>query len=262
MWTLPNIEWIGAVASGITIGSVPFTAKTFVSSFSVGKNLERLRQETEAGFSKVEGELFKIRDFNDNLHLIGEKLTEIEERLWRTESNGLEFSEAIESAIDFESSPFVRSESGIFIHDNVLDIPEGLSEKILQSPADFFVGVGKIELAVPEDNLLNDPTLVPWLFEIDGDAMIGFAKRGFMNSLGMEFRPLFERWVPQTHTKLRTTSQARFPNVKTVGDVLSFDCPKCGSRKVFMPRQEFHEQRNCFGCGQDFGVISTIPLQT
>lgn len=174
-------EWLNLLSCGITVGTAGPTIHNYISSFRRAKKIEILNETS----------VTKLEQLNGKLATLEGHLTKLADQVYASDHSGIKvqgysnhsFQTNIE---DFESI----CRGAELIIDKPIFSNGDLLHKFENSPELFLIGIQPLLKEGADLKLLQDTTMVPWHFRKWGVDLVGFAKRGFIESLGVDYRPL------------------------------------------------------------------------
>lgn len=174
-------EWLNLLACGITVASAGPTVHSSISSFRRAKKIEAIGSDT----------LFRLEQLDGKFAELDGKLSKVSDHIFMSKHIGVQ----LPGMRNLDKLPPIENLAGISSGvDLVVDMPTSPSGDLISrfeaSPDLFLVGIQPLLNDAVDVSLLQDPTMVPWHFRKWDVEYIGFAKRGFIESLGIKYNPI------------------------------------------------------------------------
>lgn len=178
------LEWLSLVSSGVTLGLAGPTLHAYASGFSLARKIQQIDDKLES----------RITDMRDNLHDVKAQIDLISEGVYTSDKPT--FSNQSKVKVPRPQSILQTPELKVAPH-TILDrpsaLPQNLRDLFFQNPENFLSRVERLDASNPDLSLINDETMVPWFFEKDGTRLVGFAKIGLLDAMGIRYSPLLNK---------------------------------------------------------------------
>ncbi|MEQ5872711.1 polymer-forming cytoskeletal protein [Sagittula sp. NFXS13] len=174
-------EIISLLASGIAIGTCGPTIHGYLTSFQLARSVKQNADETKSTLSDIDGRLIQIE----------RRLEKTAPGIYRTNHTGLVFNSKRNNQVDFNIRDIERLRRGnaVLVDRSFTPPPKGAMEAFTDNPENFLIGITKRDS--PEVNLalIQAEGLIPWHFVRNGAEMVGFVKKGYLETLGLRYEP-------------------------------------------------------------------------
>ena len=173
------LDWLSYVTTGVTFGSGAASAHGILSGYRLARKVDLIHRRVEL----LDGQVVTL---HKNLRRMDERLfSTLTQSVWVKGKSKL-----IEPNRQLLLANGIDDGRNSFISDLYVEAPDGFRQRFNERPSDFLLGEQPLLKGVPDLTLLRDDTLAPWHFKKNGVDMVGFIKRGYLQSyLGLEFVP-------------------------------------------------------------------------
>lgn len=178
------LEWLTYAATGVTFGSGAASAHGILSGYRLAKKVDLVSNRLEMLDGQIVGLERSLKKIDRRLY------STMEQSVWVEGSNKL-----IQPNKKLLLDNLIDDGRSNLISDLYVEAPNGFRQGFSENPENFLVGVQELRGGTPDFAFLRDDTLTPWHFKENGVDMIGFVKKGYLQSyLGIEFVPTITGW--------------------------------------------------------------------
>ena len=175
------LDWFNLLASGVTIGTAGPAIHGYISGFTLAR---KVKEDAEHFRTQIE-------DLQGRVLSIDGKLEALNDNVFLSDHDALRFfgHRGKGTSVPLTHLEHLRNGQKI-ISDKAVEPPEGLIDRFTANPENYLFSIQPLNAQEIDASLLNDPSLVPWCFQKFGVDFIGFAKKGYVEALGISFTPL------------------------------------------------------------------------
>ncbi len=202
MFEFLSSEIATRVATGLTLGSSAASAHGILSGYALGKRVNASHRLLETLDSRQIA-------FDQAIRRLEDKLFQIE----RDSVRSTRFKPATTIDPEDTRAAQVIVPGTVCLLDRPLDVPPAFLSAFMAAPDNFLSGIVPFGSGAIDRALALDPTMQAWHFRKDGQQMIGFVKRGFLEQfIGVTFSPSLPDAPPQQSA--RQPARQRHPAVQ------------------------------------------------
>ncbi|WP_246594352.1 cell division protein FtsZ [Mameliella sediminis] len=174
-------DWLNLLACGITVASGGHAVHGSVAGFRRARKIDAANDAM----------LYRLEQLDGQIASLDGKLSRLSENVFASDHVGITLTagEAPADRIAPDRMQGLCSGADLIV-DRPVSSSDGLLKRFEEAPDDFLVGIRPLTSENDDLSLLQDPTMVPWHFQKWGMDLVGFAKRGFIDSLGVTYRPI------------------------------------------------------------------------